>query len=255
MSEQHGQCLTGRRIGAFGTSLLAAATLTWWPATAFAAPGDNGDVKIHLTTESQTDERDEPKVCAFYLAAFNFDTLTQVSWTISQQPPTGSAQVLAGDVTLTTGAGRSADLSLPDGHYKLEWTFTGEHGNGKQKVFEVSCATPSPSPSPTQVGTNPSPGTSPSPVGSTTGPAPSTSASSTTTGGSGPSAGGTPSQAGPGAPGTGPGSAPVGSVAAGAGGSVRTPNAAQIVAGSALIAASGWLAVRARRRARRDDAR
>ncbi|PYC88207.1 hypothetical protein C7C46_00715 [Streptomyces tateyamensis] len=214
MSELHGQRRVARRAGAFGTAVAATAALAWLPSPAFAAPGDNGDVKIHKTTESQGDTRNEPKVCGFYLDAFNFDTLTLVTWTIHQQPPTGTAQVLAGDVVLASGAGRTADLSLPDGHYKLEWTFAGEHGNAKQKVFDVDCQTPTGTPTPTP-----------------------------TSGGPG----------GPGGSGQEPGSAPVGSVATGTGGSVRGLNAAQLVGGGALIAASGWLALRARRRARRND--
>ncbi|MFF9641624.1 hypothetical protein [Kitasatospora aureofaciens] len=37
-------------------------------------------------------------------------------------------------------------LTLPDRHYKLEWTFVGETGAAKQKVFDVSCATSAPLP-------------------------------------------------------------------------------------------------------------
>ena len=60
------------------------------PAAAFVmAPGDNGDVKIHASTTPVGDTRNEPKVCVFYLDAFNFDGLQQVSWHINQQPPTG----------------------------------------------------------------------------------------------------------------------------------------------------------------------
>ncbi|MEU9045336.1 MULTISPECIES: hypothetical protein [unclassified Kitasatospora] len=102
-------------------------------------------------------QNDDPKVCQFYLDAFNFDTVTLVNWTISQQPPTGTAQVLAGSIVLATGTGSTQTYSLPDGRYKLEWTFVGENGNAKQKVFDVSCATSSPSPSPSS-----SPSSSPS---------------------------------------------------------------------------------------------
>ena len=127
--------------GLFG--LLAAA-----PAAAFVmAPGDNGDVKIHASTTPVDDQRDETHVCEFYLDAFNFDTIQQVSWKIDQQPPTGHAQVLSGSITLTNGAGHTAVMSLPAGHYKLTWTFVGEKGRAKFKVFWSTCAVPSPSPS------------------------------------------------------------------------------------------------------------
>ena len=113
------------------------------------APGDNGDVKIHASTTPVNDTRNDPKVCVFYLDAFNFDGLQQVSWTINQQPPTGTAQVLSGAITLDqNGNGHTGDMTLPNGHYKMTWTFVGEHGRAKFKVFMVDCTgTPSPSPS------------------------------------------------------------------------------------------------------------
>ncbi len=111
------------------------------------APGDNGDVKIHASTTPVDDTRNDPKVCVFYLDAFNFDGLQQVSWKINQQPPTGTAQVLSGAITLDqNGNGHTGNLTLPNGHYKMTWTFVGEHGRAKFKVFMVDCTgTPSPS--------------------------------------------------------------------------------------------------------------
>lgn len=121
-------------------ALTAAAVLGVAPAAhAKPAPGDNGDVKIHKTTTAVTDERNNPKVCRFYLDAFNFDTIQNVSWVIHQQPPTGHSQVLSGTLTLTNGTGHTGTLGLPNGHYKLNWTFTGEKGSAKHKVFKVSC--------------------------------------------------------------------------------------------------------------------
>lgn len=119
------------------------------PAAAFLmAPGDNGDVKIHASTTPVTDQRDQTHVCVFYLDAFNFDTIQQVSWTIHQQPPTGHAQVSSGSITLHNGVGHTADMSLPAGHYKLTWTFVGEHGKAKFKVFWSTCGgKPTPHPS------------------------------------------------------------------------------------------------------------
>ncbi len=112
------------------------------------APGDNGDVKIHASTTPVNDTRNEPKVCVFYLDAFNFDGLQEVSWTIDQQPPTGTKQVLSGSITLDqNGNGHTGDMTLPNGHYKLTWTFVGEKGKAKFKVFMVDCVKPSPSPS------------------------------------------------------------------------------------------------------------
>ncbi len=45
------------------------------------------------------------------------------------------------------GGGFTGDMTLPNGHYKLYWNFTGEHGFAKQKVFWVACGAPTPSPS------------------------------------------------------------------------------------------------------------
>ncbi|GAA2740495.1 hypothetical protein [Kitasatospora cinereorecta] len=210
MSPQHQPAL--RIAGALLASTAALAALP--TSVAHAAPGDNGDVKVHDSTTAQDNQRDDPKVCQFYLDAFNFDTVQSVAWTVSQQPPTGNGLALAGAIVLTGGTGRTATYSLPAGHYKLEWTFTGENGNAKQKVFMVDCASSSPSSTP-----------------------------------SGPPTGGSPSGRGssPAAvPGHGHG--PSGGVAAGGGGSVHGPEVAEIAAGSLLTAVAVWLGLRAARR-------
>ncbi|MGW5421076.1 hypothetical protein [Streptomyces sp. NPDC003943] len=108
---------------------------------AFAAPipGDNGDVKTHNVGTPVDDERDEPKVCRFYLDAFDFDTLQEVDWTIVPQPPKADSPSLSGHITLNSGKGHTGELGLPNGMYKLTWTFEGEHGAGKHKVFKVDC--------------------------------------------------------------------------------------------------------------------
>ncbi|MGW2251093.1 hypothetical protein ACWCXH_12925 [Kitasatospora sp. NPDC001660] len=147
---------TARRLLAVTT---AAAALTLGSATlaplALAAPGDSGDIKIHDSSAAVSEQRDESKVCVFHLDASNFGTVPQVSWTIERQLPAGTAQVRAGSITLTNGTGTTGNFTLPDGHYKLEWTFAGENGAARQKVFDVSCATSSPSPSGSH---SPSPG-------------------------------------------------------------------------------------------------
>src|SRR5579871_4929888 len=86
-----------RRLTVLLTAVLLGLLL---PTSAWAAPGDNGDVKIHSSTTPTGDPRDETHVCVFYLDAFNFDTIQQVSWDINQQPPTGRAQVASGSLTL-----------------------------------------------------------------------------------------------------------------------------------------------------------
>jgi hypothetical protein len=127
----------GTGIATLALPILAAGSAAATP----QIPGDNGDVKIHVVGALFPESDNDPHVCKFYLDAFNFDVLQQVTWTIEDQPPTGAAGkvALSGAITLTSGIGHTADLSLPDGHYKLEWNFVGEHGAAKQKVFWVDC--------------------------------------------------------------------------------------------------------------------
>jgi hypothetical protein len=127
-----------RRIAAFAVLAAAASTLAVTP-TAVAAPGDNGDVKIHAVGTPATDPADEPKVCEFYLAAFNFDTVQQITWTIRSQPLVPNAPTRTGTLTLQTGTGATAPIPLPDGQYKLTWNIVGGTGAGKEKVFKVDC--------------------------------------------------------------------------------------------------------------------
>ena len=112
--------------------------------------GDNGDVKIHNSTTPVTDQRNEPQVCIFYLDAFNFDSVQSVSWWIESWPPTGNGTVVdSGTIALdSSGNGFTTDQTLPNGHYKLFWTFAGENGAAKHKVFWVSCPGPTQSPTP-----------------------------------------------------------------------------------------------------------
>ncbi|NUW37002.1 hypothetical protein HTZ77_37215 [Nonomuraea sp. SMC257] len=119
-------------------------------------PGDNGDVKVHQWTTPEDDQRDEPHVCVFYLVGFNFDAAEKVSWEIKSWPPTGDrTTVESGTLVLDKrGHGRTADMTLPNGHYKLFWTFEGKKGAPKQKVFWVECEpTPTPTVTPSQTPT------------------------------------------------------------------------------------------------------
>ncbi|MCI3272530.1 LPXTG cell wall anchor domain-containing protein [Streptomyces cylindrosporus] len=130
------------RAGAL--SAVAAATLFAAPVTAHAtAPGDNGTVKIHDARTGEELRRNEPHVCTFYLDAFGFDGGQQVGWHIEAWAPTAHTKgetVKSGDIVLDAqGHGRTEDLSLPDGHYKLFWNFAGEKGAAKHKVFWTDC--------------------------------------------------------------------------------------------------------------------
>ncbi|MER6421814.1 LPXTG cell wall anchor domain-containing protein [Streptomyces sp. NPDC001137] len=144
------------RAGAL--TAVAAAALFSAPVAAHATvPGDNGTVKIHDATTGEELKRNEPHVCTFYLDAFGFDAVQQVDWHIEAWAPTAGVKgetVKTGAITLDAeGHGRTADMSLPDGHYKLFWNFDGEKGAAKHKVFWTDCedseggggSTPSPS--------------------------------------------------------------------------------------------------------------
>ncbi|MFI6855850.1 LPXTG cell wall anchor domain-containing protein [Streptomyces sp. NPDC050416] len=162
----------------------ASAVLLLAPAAHATPPGDNGTVKIHDASTGEEPRRNEPHVCAFYLDAFGFDGVQEVDWHINAIPPSENKgeTVKSGALTLDDqGHGRTEDLSLPDGHYKLFWNFDGEKGAAKHKVFWTDCedeeepggSTPSGSASPSPssssgVSESPSgePGTSVSPSSS-----------------------------------------------------------------------------------------
>ncbi|WP_119727921.1 hypothetical protein [Thermomonospora amylolytica] len=157
---------------------VATAGVTW----AATPPGDNGTVKIHDSVTGEELRRNEPHVCTFYLDGFGFDAVQKVTWWIEPWAPTRPAKpaeagkVLDGALTLDAeGHGRSADLALPDGHYKLFWTFEGKKGAPKHKVFWVDCTPGKPGspgtpgdPKPGTPGTKPTvtppPGTGPAPT-------------------------------------------------------------------------------------------
>ncbi|GHG19532.1 hypothetical protein ACFFSH_21010 [Streptomyces filamentosus] len=130
---------TARPLAAVSGLVLTGLALAGGAPAAYAAPGDDGDVKIHKVGTPFDDQRNEPKVCRFYLAAFNFDKDQKVQWEIVPQPDKADDPNLGGQLTLPTGTGHTGPLALPDGMYKLTWTFEGENGAGKQKVFQVDC--------------------------------------------------------------------------------------------------------------------
>jgi LPXTG-motif cell wall-anchored protein len=199
-------------------------------------PGDNGTVKIHDARTGEELRRNEPHVCTFYLDAFGFDAIQQVDWHIEAWAPTAAAKgetVKSGAITLDAeGHGRTADLSLPDGHYKLFWNFDGEKGAAKHKVFWTDCkgsggggggTTPSGSASPSSPASSSPSGS----AGATA--APSVSSSE---GGAAPSAAASPSAQGGGGLAETGSSAPVGLLSG---------------AAAALVTAGGYLVLRRRR--------
>ncbi|MFF7446229.1 MULTISPECIES: LPXTG cell wall anchor domain-containing protein [unclassified Streptomyces] len=220
------------RAGAL--SAVAAAALLAAPSAHATPPGDNGTVKIHDASTGEELRRNEPHVCTFYLDAFGFDRAQEVDWHIEAWAPGADVKgetVKSGEITLDgEGHGRTQDLSLPDGHYKLFWTFEGEHGAAKHKVFWTDC----------EDGDDGNPGTIPSstPSASAGGSAsPSPSASAPTGASTAPSAAPSPSTQGAGG---------------GDGGDLaETGNGAPVGllggVAAALVAAGGYLVFRRRR--------
>ena len=227
------------RAGALVAGVSAALLMAPAAAHATAPGGDNGTVKIHDARTGAELRKNEPHVCTFYLDAFGFDSVQEVDWHIEAWAPTADTKgttVKSGEITLDAdGHGRTDDLSLPDGHYKLFWNFDGEKGAAKHKVFWTDCedsqggggSTPSASatPSGTPGGT-----ASPSPSASTPGESvPSASVSASASVSSSPSAQGGGDLAETGS------SAPVGALSA---------------AATALVAAGGYLVFRRRKAGR-----
>lgn len=128
-----------RRVATLTALAAGGAVLLGAPA-AVAAPGDNGDVKVHTVGTAVSAQANQPKVCKFYLDAFNFDVAQGINWTIApQSAQAGTSATLSGVVTLANGAGVTENLLLPTGQYKLSWTIVGGNGAAKQKVFKVDC--------------------------------------------------------------------------------------------------------------------
>ncbi|MFI9152769.1 LPXTG cell wall anchor domain-containing protein [Streptomyces sp. NPDC053367] len=159
------------RVGA--VCAVAVAALFASPSAHATPSGDNGTVKIHDASTGEELKRNEPHVCSFYLDAFGFDGVQQVDWHIDAIPPSTNKgeTVESGSLALDgEGHGRTDDMTLPDGHYKLFWNFEGENGSAKHKVFWADCEDEeggpggsSPSAEPSQsAGSSESPAPSPS---------------------------------------------------------------------------------------------
>lgn len=101
--------------------------------------GNNGTVKIHDADTDDDDNRNEPKVCRFYLAGFKFDKNQRGTWRIVGHSPTAGNRGLSGNwgAADNNGNWRTTVMTLSDGHYKL--TVDTGKGAGKHKVFWVDC--------------------------------------------------------------------------------------------------------------------
>ncbi|WP_240140108.1 LPXTG cell wall anchor domain-containing protein [Streptomyces sp. MUM 178J] len=229
----------------FRTRWAVAAAVPTAAALLFASPayatnGDNGTVKIHNAETGEELRKNEPKVCEFYLDAFGFDAAQKVDWKIKSWAANGGEKgevVLSGELTLDeAGHGRTDDMNLPDGQYKLFWNWEGEKGKAKHKVFKTRCEDDTPGDDETQT-TEPSPSETPDETPSAT---PSETASET------PSA--TPSES----------ASPAASMPAEEGGSsdgnlaetgAGTPLLALSAVAAALVAGGGFLVLRRRKAA------
>ncbi|MGW3656631.1 LPXTG cell wall anchor domain-containing protein [Streptomyces sp. NPDC005151] len=154
--------------GALVTAVTASLLLA---PSAFATPkGDNGTVKIHDAKTGEELRRNEPKVCSFYLDAFGFDAAQKVQWHIeawANNDLDKGETVKTGAFALDgSGHGRTTDMTLPDGQYKLFWNFEGENGKAKHKVFKTDCEPGKPGEKPTKPGEEPTkPGEEPTKPG------------------------------------------------------------------------------------------
>lgn len=130
--------ILGSRVGAAAAlTALTAVGATWMAAPAMAAPGDDGDIKIHRVGVPFGVPKDDPAVCRFYLDGVNFDSLTRLTYMIQANPPLPSTATVTGTLVLTGGAGHSDPISLTDGQYTLMWTVPT--GTPKVKIFRVNC--------------------------------------------------------------------------------------------------------------------
>ncbi|MDX6363020.1 MAG: hypothetical protein QOC85_2030 [Streptomyces sp.] len=134
----------GVRTGATATlaALLLSGTAMIGAPAAVAAPGDNGDIKIHPVGTRFGDPKDTPRVCKFYLDATGFDVAQGITYTIEPQPPLPNTATLNGAITLASGIGHTDPLALPDGQYKVTYKVLGGAAAGKEKVFRVNCPNP-----------------------------------------------------------------------------------------------------------------
>jgi hypothetical protein len=143
-----GPVLVVRRRGIRSVLLGSALILIWATVGATGvgakpnAAGNNGTLKIHEDQEPRPEIRNQPHVCTFHLHGFHFDDNSTGQWHIDKHAPTGSGEVRTGDWSAdVVGTWRTAQMSLPPGHYKAyaKQMNPSTPGGWKQKVFWVEC--------------------------------------------------------------------------------------------------------------------
>jgi hypothetical protein len=145
-TDRANRTLSRRTLTAAGITTLAFSLIVSI-GPALAAPGGNGNgngnanagtVKIHDADTSTEATGNDPYVCAFWIG-FSSDSGEAGVWQVLGVPPTGDGSVAASGAYDTNGDGfeATAVLTLPNGHYRLDWTANG--ANAKHKTFWVAC--------------------------------------------------------------------------------------------------------------------
>ncbi|GAA4904653.1 LPXTG cell wall anchor domain-containing protein [Streptomonospora salina] len=142
--------------------------------------GNNGSVKVHDAATEEWLSKNEPKVCEFYIVGRKFDAAQEVSWQVLEWKPTGDKGTVAAEGSLVLddgGHGRTDDIELPDGHYRVTWEFEGKDQltGTKHKMLWVECGDGETPPPPDGDETTPPPDgdeTTPPPDGDETTPPP-----------------------------------------------------------------------------------
>jgi hypothetical protein len=143
-----GPVLVVRRRGIRSVLLGSALILIWASVGATGvgakpnAAGNNGTLKVHEDQEPRPEIRNQPHVCTFHLHGFHFDDNSTGGWHIDKHAPTGSGEVRNGNWSADgVGTWRTAQMTLPPGHYKAyaKQMNPSTPGGWKQKVFWVEC--------------------------------------------------------------------------------------------------------------------
>lgn len=106
-------------------------------ATARPASGERGYVRVHGAGTAVAGRGGDARVCQFYLDAFIFGTVPRIDWKVLQS--SSKKEVLHGTLALANGFGHTRSLRLPNGSYRVTWTFPRAQGAAAHTDFRVSC--------------------------------------------------------------------------------------------------------------------
>jgi hypothetical protein len=102
--------------------------------------GNNGTIKVVSATDPGNDNDNDPKVCSFHIAGMNFDKSSSGTWSITGQGGNPGSGMASGTwAANASGAWQTANMTLPNGQYKVSAKQNGTPGGEKQKVFKVTC--------------------------------------------------------------------------------------------------------------------